>query len=168
MFSRFLQFQIYRFYFLSSILITVLETPRMISDPDSKNNNNERQKSIEKEISSVVVKEVDWNKLKTNKETTPSHNFQKFKSELLNENSKTIDLGQLKLEINFGQKFIKNQNTSNSPPSFKNDKQKSMTSKSPKSQSYDNHDNESAHNVFFLISLLNNPKGNFFVSKRQS
>jgi len=65
---------------------------------------------LEKEVIQVLNKENQWNKYNTEKPDINLHDsLKKFKTELLKD-SKTIDINQLKLDINFDQIFLKNKN----------------------------------------------------------
>lgn len=109
------------------------------SDPDAQNKNNELMitPTLEKEIVSVINKERKFDHYKTDKNGSSAHDsLKKFKSEFLNDENKTIDLNQLKLDLNFGSDFMKKQ-ASQSNPSFKQQEQDPKEAKkTSKSQSF--------------------------------
>lgn len=109
----------------------VSDSPRIISEveikPLEKDPNYPQQ--LEKEINNVIIKENDWNKYKTEKLEVYQHDsLKKFKSELL-EDSKTIDINQLKLDLNFDHHLPKNRKITSNHSSIA-DKKEAQTIKS--------------------------------------
>lgn len=87
--------------------------------------------SLDKELNVVLSKENDWSKYKTEKLDVCGHDsLKKFKSELLDDN-KTVDVNQLKLDLNLGS-FLINKNPSHSQhsSSMKDNKKEPQTIKS--------------------------------------
>ena len=115
----------------------------MVSDPDDKKLDKETEspKFLEKEIMSVLNKENDWGKYKTEKLDAGGHDsLKKFKSEFLKEDSKTIDINQLKLDINFEQHLVKSKNNTNPTHSLNNTKDNKEMHSIKSSSHHSNHE----------------------------